>query len=376
MLNVTKYIHENGLDNLISKFNLVARYSKRYPNLVQLCYHQLDTPKNEITNECRGIILDKTDNFKVISYPFYRFNDYNTNTVKGIDLDSIRFYEKIDGSVISMYYYDDNWFISTKTLPDADGKILNLDLNFKEAFFRTFNELGYSLPKDVNKTYVFEFTFNNQGITIKEKSNISLLMVRDMDTLLEEDHEKYAIANGWDYVRSLDINSLDEALKIVRNLDPTVSEGFVACDKNFYRLKIKSPQYENIAELKINYDNTDERQKIIEKDNFRRLCEIIRTNDCDTFIHLPKYASIKKQYFDIKKAYQELLSTTLDKLSTIKNLHGKELGLYLKNEEKWLSGICFGISSGKIDVNNPSYLKDYFFNMNIKTFEEIIRKKL
>src|SRR6478735_10204716 len=105
MLKTQEYIQKFGLEKLIITYDLIANYSKRYPNLVQLCYHQLKTPKNDITNECRGLILDMDDNYKIISYPFYRFSDYSEKSDALLDKDSLRFYEKLDGSIISLYFY-------------------------------------------------------------------------------------------------------------------------------------------------------------------------------------------------------------------------------------------------------------------------------
>ena len=374
MLKTVEYINQYGLEKLISTYNLVANWSKRYPNLVQLCYHQLETPKNEITNECRGLILDTTDNFKLISYPFYRFSDYDERSDKVLDLESLKFYEKLDGSIISLYYYNGEWNISTKTIPDADGRIHIKDVIFRDFFFEVFNKLGYKLPNDINNVYVFEFMFEGQGITLKNKESISLLMVRNLITYEELNHEE--IGNNLGYVNANHIKgtSLDEIKKIVRNLDPLQCEGYVVCDKNYTRFKIKSPQYERISELKVNWDNTEDRQRKIEIDNFRKLCDIIRTNNIDTFIKLEIYASVYNQFKKIKGLYKKLLNDTQHFVDKIDGLQGKELGLLTKGYDKYLNTLAFGITQGKIDKSQENYLEDFFYEMNIKTFEEIIKK--
>lgn len=374
MLNTQKYIQEHGIESLISEFNLVANWSKRYPNLVQLCYHQLETPKNEITNECRGLILDAKDNFKVISYPFYRFSDYSDRSDSTLDMKSLKFYEKLDGSIISLYFYGGEWNISTKTMPDADGRIHINDTIFRDYFFDVFKKLGYKFPEVNTNTYVFEFMFKGQGITLKNGETISLLMARDNNTLLELNHIEIAELNDWDKVVPMEETDLEKIKNIVRYLDPTISEGFVVCDKNFTRYKIKSPQFDKIAELKINWDNTEERQKMIEDSNFRRLCEIIRTNEHTSFISLPKYESVINQWNRVTKAYKKLLNDTYRFVKRVEGLEGKELGMATKNEDKYLNGLVFGIAQGRINKDSDTYLEDYFYNMSIKTFEDIINK--
>lgn len=371
MLNTQKYIQENGLEKLISTYNLVANKSTRHPSLIQLCYHQLDTPKNEVTNECRGLILDTADNFKVVAYPFYRFSDIDDKKEEILDKESVKVYDKLDGSLITLYWYGGEWNVSTKTVPDASGKIMSKGVIFRDAFFEEFKNLGYSLPKDINLSYVFEYQCG-QGIVKCQKDDINLLMVRDITTLEELNHIEIAKKLQWGFVKPLEM-TLEETKEAVRWIDPLVSEGYVVCDKNGYRLKIKSPQFERISELKINWDNTEERQKMIEKDNFRKLCDIIRTNNHASFIGEEKYTSVYNQWKKIKGLYKKLLNDTQRFVDKIDGLQGKELGLVLKDKDKYLNGLAFGISQGKIDKNKDGYLEDYFYNLSIKTFEEIIK---
>ena len=381
MLNTVKYIQNNGLEQLISTYNLIARYSNRYPNLLQLCYHQLETPKNEITNECRGLILDTTDNFKVVAYPFFRFNDYNFDTKTGrderadkvLDLNSLKFYEKLDGSLMTLYFYNGEWNISTKTLPDAHGDIYSKETTYRELFFDTFNRLGYKLPTDTKKCYVFETMYDGQGITTKTTESISLLMVRDLISLEEVDFIEIGNILGYPIVESID-KTLDEVIEIIRYIDPLETEGYVVCDKNYNRFKIKSPQFERISDLKVNYDNSEERQVACDRDNFRKIADIIRTNNHTTFLRLEKYSSVQNLYKKVNGKYKKLINDTQRFVDSINGLSGKDLGVKLKGCEKYLNTLAFGISQGKIDKNKDGYLEDYFYSMTIKNFEEILKK--
>lgn len=387
MLNSVKYIKQNGLEQLLNTYNLVYRYSTVYPNLIQLCYHQLDTPKNEITNECRGLILDTANDFKVVSYPFYRFSDYSERADAILDLPSLKFFEKLDGSIITLYYYDGEWKVSTKTTPDAHGMIYGKDKTYRDSFLESFKNLGYEFPseEDRNKNFVFEYLYHvedvkigthfvSQGITSKPKDKISLLMVRELDTFQELDINLYK--DKYELVESYDIESLDIAKNIVKDLDPILSEGFVIMDKNYNRFKLKSPQFDKIAELKVNYDDTEERQRAIESSNFRKLCEIVRTNNHKSFLKVEKYKSIIPQHKKIFSAYKALLNDTQVFVNKISGLSGKELGMKLKGSDKYLNTLAFNISQGKIDKNKDFYLEDYFYQMNIRTFEEIIKSKI
>lgn len=371
MLNTIKYINEKGLESLIDEYKLIARYSTIYPELVLLCYDQLDTPKNDITNECRGLIINTLDN-SVVAYPFYRFNDYNGEK---IDDNELKVFEKIDGSLITLYHYKDTWNVATKTTPDAHGLIYSREKSIRELFTEVFADRFQNLETD--KTYVFEFSYHNnniekiknhytkQGITEKKVDDISLLMVRSNIDFKEIDIDQYK--SKFKLVESYSID-LATAINNTRNLDPVYNEGYVLMDADFNRYKLKSPQFEVISELKINYDDTAERQQLIERDNFRKLCIIVKTNSHRTFLEHPKYASIIPQYERIYQKYTHVLQATKDFIDSIKHLSGKDLNDRLKNTDKYLNNLAYLTINGKYTKT----IEDYFYDMNIKTFESLI----
>lgn len=369
MLNLQKNIKNNSLEKLISTYNLKANYHKDFPNLVQLCYHQIDTPKNDITNECRGIILDTKNDYKVVCYPFYRFGDYNPSKNK-VDFNNCKFYKKIDGSICTLYYYGNKWRVSTKGLPDANGLILDKNITFNDYFWQIWHKLEYVMPNDINNNYVFELKFpNNQNIVQTNEESITLLAIRNKNTF-EEYHIEDCNTFNWKIVKSVNKN-LEEILEELKYTDPLQNEGYVACDINFNRCKIKSPQYEQIHMLKTNFDNTEERQINCDRDNFRRICEIIRTNNVKTFLDLPKYKSVENLYNKTKIKYDNLVNHLENFLKSIENLEGKELGMMLKGKDKFYNGFAFNYKQGKIKS-----IKDYLFNTDIKNFEQLINSKI
>ncbi len=372
MLKTIEYINEKGLESLIDEFKLIARYSTIYPELVLLCYDQLETPKNDITNECRGLIINTIDN-SVVAYPFYRFNDYNGEK---INEDGLKVFEKIDGSLITLYHYKDTWNVATKTTPDAHGLIYSREKSIRELFTEVFADKFQYLETD--KTYVFEFSYHNnniekiknhytkQGITEKTVDDISLLMVRSNIDFKEIDIDAYK--SMFKLVESYNID-LATAINNTRNLDPVYNEGYVLMDANFNRYKLKSPQFEVISELKINYDDTDERQQLIERDNFRKICIIVKTNSHRTFLKHPKYHSIIPQYERVYGRYIKLIQSTKDFIDSVKHLTGKDLNDKLKNTDKYLNNLTYLIVNGRYNKT----VEDYFYDMNIKTFEALMK---
>jgi len=365
MLNVIEYIEKNSLAQLVSAYNLRANFHKVYPNLVQLCYHQLDTPKNPLTNNCRGIIIDTNTN-SVVSFPFTRFGDYNYNNPKEnkVDFNNCRFYEKIDGSIITMYWYDNRWNVSTKGLPDASGLILGIEKTYNDYFWEVFEKLNYQLPDDIEHCYIFEFKFPSDNFLVKtDKESIKLIGIRNLITFEEVDiygdiEEKQYCTAPYYWLRCVDneYETIEEILNHVRSVDPLTFEGYVAVDKNFNRCKIKSPQYESINLL------TDKNQK----DNKRWLLDIARTNNHKNFLSLEKYKKYENEYNEIKRKLNNFKSILNDLHQSSINLTGKELGLKMK---KWpeLSGLVFSLKNG-----NVASVDDLIYNMDIKKLEKLL----
>lgn len=384
MLKTQEFIKQYGLKKLIEKYQLRANYHKYYKNLVQLCYHQLNTPKNEITNECRGLILDINDDFKVIAHPFNRFSDYDYKVEKNnkIDLNSVTdIFEKLDGSIITMYYYDNKWNVSTKGLPDASGEVLDIgNKTYNDYFWEIFNNLGYKLPdvEDSVCNFIFEFRIPTDRFLVKcNEADIILIAIRNIEND-EELHIRFATDTigkkyNWRINPSLDI-TIEEAFDNVKKCNPLEMEGYVFVDKYFNRVKVKSPQYDAINLLRLNtYQDQEEwlkRQEQIAKNNFRQLCDIVRVNLHDNFIKQEKYKALEEDYYKIRKAYLQLKDELETLVEQTKHLEGKELGLVMKKHQEY-NGLVFGIKQNRIkDVY------EYLYNMNIKDFERIIKKSI
>lgn len=110
MAHVVAFLREHGaagVEMLQSQLAIhVARHKKR-PNLILLKYDQIGSPmSNPIVQECRGIVLDQEDNWKIVVYPYSKFfNMKELANAAEIDWTSpVRAYEKIDGSLLTMYF--------------------------------------------------------------------------------------------------------------------------------------------------------------------------------------------------------------------------------------------------------------------------------
>lgn len=65
------FLKDNSIEELGKQHALKIAYHKKIPHLVQLAYNQVESDlAHPIPQICRGIILDTSDQFKVISLPY------------------------------------------------------------------------------------------------------------------------------------------------------------------------------------------------------------------------------------------------------------------------------------------------------------------
>ncbi|MFA5031319.1 MAG: RNA ligase [Patescibacteria group bacterium] len=88
-------------------------------NLYLLKYSQIDSDFSyRIVRQCRGIILEKGTN-KIVAYPFDKFFNIQEGHADKVDFGTASIQEKVDGSIIKVYYYDNKWNIATNGTIDA-----------------------------------------------------------------------------------------------------------------------------------------------------------------------------------------------------------------------------------------------------------------
>lgn len=88
-------------------------------------------------------------------------------------------------------------------------------------------------------------SFRNTVLIQYQEEDVFLHGVRDLDTFVEYEPELYAKKYKWNCAptRSFSEINLQTVVEAAAKLDVTKYEGFVIRDKNFNRIKIKSPQY-------------------------------------------------------------------------------------------------------------------------------------
>jgi hypothetical protein len=333
-MELITYLKTFGIEKLQEEYDIKAIYSLKFPELVALCYEHTKTPKNAITNECRGIVLNK-NTFEIIAYPFTRFGDYEPKKETNFDFSDFKCFDKIDGSLISLYFYGDQWNIATKSMPDGRGKIFELDKTHEQLFWEIWDEKGLDMPIHKDFTYIFELKYpsNRQFITQTKNKTIHLIGLRNIRTFEEMDVEEALKANiipQWHIAPLKAMKNISEIWEIAITLDPATDEGFVLLDKKFNRLKVKSPAYELIALLRS--ENKDPLlNEQVNRDNFKRLLSIAKYTSEKGF--LKRYPHCATDFERIIKA-KVLLAEKLEHiLQEVRPLEGADFGQYCKKSD-------------------------------------------
>lgn len=335
MLKVQQYLIDFGLDTLQDQFKIKVRRHNKYPNLICLNYNQLESsPKDHpVVRECRGLILDEENNWFVVSYPYKRFFNYGEFGADEICWSSARTYEKLDGSLIQLYNYNNEWHIATRGAPDASGEVgSNCGLIFRDlAWDVFFNHEKYSLDMFLPEyNYFFELcTPYNRVIVPHKESRLVLHGCRNRNTLCEIDIQRLKSFNKPKLYKLNDWESISTA---IQELDGVNHEGFIVVDAAFNRIKLKSPQYVALSHLK---------EGLTEN----RILEIVITNESDELLtYFPEYTEIYSKY---QAAFDQLVAEIESVWQQYKNIEmQKDFALTIKHHP--FSSVLFSLKNGKI----------------------------
>lgn len=154
---VQEFLRNGGtLSDLERDYHIHVKRHKDYNNLVLLKY-SIDTPMGEeISQDCRGIILDENDNWKIVCFPYRKFFNYGEGHATQIDVNTMKVYEKLDGSLMTLYWYDNKWHVASSGTPDASGNINESDKTFADLFWKVWSQLNYIFPTNRDMCYMFE----------------------------------------------------------------------------------------------------------------------------------------------------------------------------------------------------------------------------
>lgn len=366
MMKIQEYILKHGIEKTISDFKLKTRL---YENKMLLKYDQLVSPTLMALPEmqdCRGLVLE-LNTWKVMCLSFRKFFNSEEGNAHKIDWDTAHVLEKLDGSMIQVYWdwNKNTWFAATSGTAEGEGEVNN-------KFGTTFNDLFWGTIRDKYPTfriewldkkccYVFELT-TPYNIVVKPhgESSVTLLTARNLETLEEASREELLVCGKvlhLPVVKSFDLNkgNVGAILRSLENM-PWSEEGYVVVDGKFNRVKIKNPAYVAVHHLK---------GKVAE----HNILVIVKSNEIEEFVST--FPDRKEELYKLKENYDKLivdLTVVWDELQAFrpKNIMPIEKKKYAqavfeicgKHNIKAFTNLYFGLNEGKV-ASIENYMVDY-----------------
>lgn len=303
-------------------------------------YNQIFSDFNiPLVREARGIIFRESD-WKCVCDPFRKFGNWGEEYCPEINWATASVQQKIDGSLIK-FWYDNGWHISTNGTIDAfKAEINNVKFqNFGQlvlaAIIRRFpDEHEFFNMLDPKCTYMFELVSPYNRVVIPYQAiKLYFLGIRDMNDGQEWNPEESDVSMFFQVPKRYSLATLEDIQKAASAL-PWDQEGYVICDNNFNRVKVKSPSYVKAHYARNNNVITEE-----------RLVQVILDGEQKEFsIYASEYAN---ELLDIENIMHRIASDSVEQMKILFGASHEFL-----NRREYSDAIA----------KYPSYMKEFLFN--------------
>lgn len=339
-------------------YKIKVNVHPKYPNLYQFKYNQIESPMGSlVVQACRGIILDRDNDWAPVCHTYNKFFNLQEGHAAEIDWNTARVYEKLDGSLMQLYWYDNQWHVATSGTPDADCEVPYGDMTFKDLFWQTWNDLGYDMPVAPLKErhcYAFELMTKYNYIVVRHpEPRLVLHGVRNLTYGYELKPPTFC-RSSWEIVKTFDFGYTDEIEKALSEMDGMQCEGFVIVDGSMNRVKMKCEDYVR-------------KHRLVSSLNQRNLIDVIRQNEEAEFLaYFPEWQA---EYDNLKIEYEDLVKEIETVYNENKNIRRqKDFANAVKAHR--FSGAMFQLRNEKV-----SSVRDYLQKMNIKHLEQAMEKR-
>lgn len=353
MLKVQEYLQSKGFSDLYQELGIKTSVDREVsPQLTTLNYDMLGSPKTDpIVGECRGLIVSTEAPYNVIARTFDRFFNDNEalNINSNIDYNDIEVIEKVDGSLVSLFYnpFEKRWNIATRNtvngrkaitsdrtsmiaiilegmgidVSDLDCQVPEdeyfLDANvYQELISRLDDHITSTNAFGVNFTYICEVVSpKNRVITEYKDVKTYLLAIRNKDSgeylgldhvkLIAEETELFSLPKRYTVANKEELHALVNELNKSSN---TLLEGVVIFDrKNKIFAKVKNNVY-LIAHHR--YSTKNGKVELYDKD----IADLVARYEEDDFLSFYSYLKEDFQpYIDNRESFIVQLQQDLDK---------------------------------------------------------------
>lgn len=325
---------------------------------------------NPIVQEARGIIIN-LDTLDVVCFPFRKFGNYGESYVDEIDWDSARVQEKVDGSLIKVFYYNGYWHVASNGCISADEAKVNdgSGLSYGDLFDTATSNgvLDYNrLDKDY--TYMFELVSPITTIVVK----YPCLKVYHLGTRNNKTGQEVVVDIGVDKPKEYRLNSLEDCIKASKmlnsglSLDSLEDEGFVVVDKDFHRIKVKSEKY-----IEAHYLTS------VNNVSTHKLINIIRLGETEELCTY--FTPLKDRVTKIIDCTNNLINDIVSYATLMEDeLKAEQLtrkDFYFKHKDDEYFSFVVSYIFGDHEISVEDYVKHSIEMLSSKKLEEILEKK-
>lgn len=292
-----------------------------------------------IVQEARGLILN--ENGYVVAYPFYKFFNYQEPNAAIIDWHSAFATLKIDGSLITVFYYNNEWQVATSSGRPADKADLNdiLYPNFRALFNAAAKNSGLDFDNlRTCNTYCFELVSRASKVVIDYgQPKLYHIFTRNKNSFEEDIYENIGIEKP----KRFDFNSKEDYQELIKKMETENVEGIVVQDRYGNRVKMKTESYLRKHYLR-NNDVWSE----------RRVIDTILAGEAEEVIsYFPEYKE-KFALLEEKMRFAYLRLVMLETFISQEYIRKtafpdkKQFSLYYKNKSPFVRAILFKLYDG------------------------------
>ncbi len=247
-MELQSFINDNN-DYLseFRKFNLIVKtYSVL--NLAIITYkrnNEYDFINNPMFKWCRGAVIN-TKTHKIVSLPPPKcYEKYDFSTIPDYNYDNSILQPLIDGTMINMFYHNDEWMISTRGFIGAKNRWDNI--SFKKMFDESKKNLN---ENELNKKHSYSFVLHHKDNRIISKIVENNIILVD-EYSFEDDIPQQVVPKDYESITCIQNNNLQVLYDSKNKSFNFQFKGFTLKNKNNnHRVNIINSEYMNAFNIK------------------------------------------------------------------------------------------------------------------------------
>jgi RNA ligase len=360
----TVYLTDNDFENNYDdRFNWLIKNGyinlKEHPNGKLKIYNYSKKTQYEglwehQTMVCRGLITDLNDN--IVARGFEKFFNYDSQIHSYMHEYDYDVYEKLDGSLGILYFYEDVPSIATRGSFDSPQALFATEI--------LHTKYKHVIPKlDKRLSYLFEIIQPENKIVVDYQDTRDIVLIGIIETISGEDihldHPDYAfLKQDFNVVKNVDKKSIKALCKD----DIKNKEGYVIRLKNGTRIKIKFENYVLLHSLVDTLTNVKV-WKMLSDNSYSSIIEDL-TDDMRIWVR----NIANKLIYEFKKTKIELEKRFASILSSCDSTDRKEIALKISKDVN--KSVLFAM------LNNKKQDVDKFVWNIVKPVNEIKYEKI